>query len=126
MNANFFYPVPVNESKFKTVYYLQLETSKKSTSTMLFATKGQIKPKVDCTVHRRFSQKSFFCFSWQKQKQIRLLVFWENLQSANLILVLYDLQDTKKLCFQSLAKGHLISECLFGVFNASKKQTKTI
>ena len=58
MNANFFYPVPVNESKCKTEYYLQLGSSKKSTSTMLFATKGQIKPKVDCTVHRRFSQKS--------------------------------------------------------------------
>ena len=61
MNANFFYPVPVNESKCKTGYYLQWGSSKKSTSTMLFATKGQIKPKVDwCTVNS--PKKAFLLF----------------------------------------------------------------
>ena len=41
--------------------------------------KGHIKPKADlCTVD-------------SPKKQIRLLVFWENLQPANLLMVLSDL-----------------------------------
>ena len=30
------------------------------------------------------------------------------------------------ICEKSFSKGHLISKCFFGVFNSSKKQTKTI
>ena len=53
--------------------------------------KGQIKPKADLrTVESSKKQTKKFFFCREKQNK-NLLVFWENLQHANLFMVLADL-----------------------------------
>ena len=46
--------------------------------------------------------------------------------SSNHICMYFHELHLKKISFIRITKGQLISKCLFGVFNSSKKRTKTI